>query len=266
MKRRTLSLVTSLILATIMTGCGFIPQLPEMTEEQEALITEYAAGLLLKYDNSYDCGLMTEEQLLDAEAKEKAAYEKAEKQKQLAKEYVAKSKKAAEEKEKQKEDKKKKDKSEGIAKDEILTPSNTVTSISSDAVADFIGVSNVNIAYSGYDTMSSYPGNGNSAFSVDASNGNKLVVAKFSVTNNSDSSTGVDLFNKTNSYTLKCSSGASYDRSITLLLDDFSIYKNTLNANASEETVLVFEIPDSEELSGAKIEMSTENGQASLGL
>jgi len=264
MKKISVILVTGLLLATLSVGCGFIPQLPEMTQEQEAMITEYAAGLLLKYDNSYDGGIMSEEQLIEAEAKEKADYEKAEKQRLLAEEYVAKSKKAAEEKEK--DNSEKKDKSEEASKEESQTPSNTVASINSDSVADFIGVNNVIIAYSGYDTLKSYPEDGNSAFSVDASNGNKLVVAKFSVKNSSDGNTEVDLFNQSHTYSLKCSNGVSYERSITLLLDDLSIYKNTLKGNETEETVLVFEVPESAELSGAKIEISTENGQANFGL
>ena len=62
-----MSVVCGLIVAMSLTGCGFIPELPTLTEQQEKLITEYAAGLLLKYDNSYDSGLMTDEALAKAE-------------------------------------------------------------------------------------------------------------------------------------------------------------------------------------------------------
>ena len=91
-----------LMASVVLTGCGPIPELPQLTEQQEELITEYAAGLLLKYDNSYDNGILSEEELLKAEAKEKEQKEKAERQKQLADEYVAKSVQAAKEKEEKK--------------------------------------------------------------------------------------------------------------------------------------------------------------------
>ena len=110
MKKKLLTLSLCTLMVAMLSGCGPIPELPEMTEQQEKLITEYAAGLLIKYDNAYDGGLLTEDALAKAEAKEIEQREKAERQKQLAEEYVAKSEKAKKEKEaKKSEDKKKKD-------------------------------------------------------------------------------------------------------------------------------------------------------------
>ena len=61
-------LVTMCTATAIFAGCG--EQLPDMTKEQEALVTEYAAGLLLKYDDSFDNGILSAKELEIAEAKE----------------------------------------------------------------------------------------------------------------------------------------------------------------------------------------------------
>ena len=87
----------------------------DMTEEQEQLLIEYAAGLLLKYDKAFDGGLLSEEALAKAEEKEIEIQKKAEREKQLADEYIEKSKKAQEEKEKQKAEKKNKKKNNDSA-------------------------------------------------------------------------------------------------------------------------------------------------------
>ena len=62
MKKSIISLLTVTLTAITLSGCALAP-VPDMTEEQEKLVAEYAAGLLLKYDQSYDNQIMTPEQL-----------------------------------------------------------------------------------------------------------------------------------------------------------------------------------------------------------
>ena len=95
-----------LLSALCITGCG-IPQIREMSEEQEKLVTEYAAGLLIKYDPSAKSNLLDEEQLAKAEEEERIQREKDERTKQLAEEYVAKQQAAEAEKQKKKDANKK---------------------------------------------------------------------------------------------------------------------------------------------------------------
>lgn len=255
----------SVMTVAMMSGCGFIPQLPELTQNQEEVITEYAAGLLLKYDKAYDNGLLSEEELVKAEAKELEQIEKAKRQKELADEYVAKSEKAREEKEKEKAEKnkdKKNSKDEAEQKQETVGPA----IISGDSLGDFLELGNIGVSYNGFDSMKSYPENGSGAFSIDASNGNKLIVTKFALKNNSGDKCDVDMFHQTNAFVLVCADGSSYQSSTTLLLDDFSIYKNSLEANASENTVLLFEIPEEKDLTGALLQIVTDNGVGDLNL
>ncbi|MCF0232482.1 MAG: hypothetical protein HUJ63_09520 [Enterococcus sp.] len=39
-------------LSFVLGGCGLVPSV-ELTEEEQKVISEYAAGLLLKYDKNY---------------------------------------------------------------------------------------------------------------------------------------------------------------------------------------------------------------------
>ncbi|MCM1087931.1 MAG: hypothetical protein NC419_07215, partial [Muribaculaceae bacterium] len=43
-------------IACILTGCG--NTMPELTEEENDIITEYAVSLLLKYDKNYNSRLI----------------------------------------------------------------------------------------------------------------------------------------------------------------------------------------------------------------
>ena len=45
--------------------------IPDMTQQQETLVAEYAAGLLMKYDPLFDNTLMTDDQLAKASEKER---------------------------------------------------------------------------------------------------------------------------------------------------------------------------------------------------
>ena len=53
-----------LIPTLLMTGC--IDAMPELTEEQSAIIAEYSASLLLKYSPNFEYRIADEEELLEA--------------------------------------------------------------------------------------------------------------------------------------------------------------------------------------------------------
>lgn len=247
MKRR-LTTFTVVIMSVLMAGCA-IPQLPEMTETQEELVTEYAAGLLLKYDDSFENGILSAEELEIAEAKEREKFEKAEKQKKLAEEYVAKSEAAKKEKEKEKKEK------EGKG-EEAEKPANTPNLVDPGNVGYFLNYSDVSISYAGYSTTKTYPESGNNVFSVDASMGKELVVVKYTISNNTADDQSISMDASQNKFRLVLADGTSASSCATLLLDDMSMYKNTITPGASDNVVLVFEVGDGVDLSGATVEMN----------
>ena len=101
MKKSIISLLTVTLTAITLSGCALAP-VPDMTEEQEKLVAEYAAGLLLKYDQSYDNQIMTPEQLEKAQEKERIQKERDEKTRILAQQYLEKTKAAENNKSKKK--------------------------------------------------------------------------------------------------------------------------------------------------------------------
>ena len=245
MKKYTV--ITTLTCFTLfLTGC-FLPSLPDMTEEQEEAITEYSADLLKKYDASYSNGVYTEEQLEKAAQKEEEQKAKDEKAKQLADEYMEKAKTAAAQKEKKSEEP-----SEGTDS-EPKEKKNGPVSLANDEVAEFMNISDFDVEYMGYDIMKSYPDDGNnSVFSVDATEGKQLVVLYLDVTNSGAADAAVDMFTDKNTYSLNCG-GTTVESSSKLVLNDFSIYRDTVQAGATNETVLVFETDEGMDISGATL-------------
>lgn len=259
MKKRMTSVVCGLIVAMSLTGCGFIPELPTLTEQQEKLITEYAAGLLLKYDNSYDSGLMTEEALAKAEEQEAIKRAREERQKELAAEYVAKSEKAQKEKEAKKEEKKE------SSSDKTPEKSGPVTLADSD-IMSFVGLNGINLSFNGTSTVNSYPEGNNDAFSVDAGNGKELVVVSFSMSNSSGDAVSIDMFDNSAKFELVLPDGSVETNCPTLLMDDLSVYRNTLAAGSSENVVILFEVNSGTQLSGASLNVKAQGMEGTFGL
>lgn len=253
MKKTIISLLTVSLTAITLTGCALAP-VPDMTEEQEKLVAEYAAGLLLKYDQSYENSIMTPEQLEQAKERERIQKERDEKTRILAEQYLEKTK-AAEKNEGKKKSSKEKDETK---KETNKGPEN----ISGSEIGSFLGTDGLEISYDGYKTVKSYPENGNNVFSVDAANGNTLVMANIKVSNQTSEAIDIDMFDRGVTFYLSLADGTKVSCCSTLLLDDFSIYKDQINAGSSVGTILLFETGEGVSLDGAGIVMQDGQKQA----
>ena len=56
MKKKLVVMLCIMTMTLSLSGCG--NAIPDMSEEESAMITEYAAGLLLKYDKNYSSRLV----------------------------------------------------------------------------------------------------------------------------------------------------------------------------------------------------------------
>ena len=255
MKKTIISLLSVTLTAITLSGCALAP-VPDMTEEQEKLVAEYAAGLLLKYDQSYDNQIMTPEQLEKAKERERIQKERDEKTRILAEQYLEKTK-AAENKESKKKSSKKSDDSN---KEENKVPE----AITASSIGTFLGTEGLEISYDGFKTVKSYPETGNNVFSVDAANGNELVVANIKVSNQSSDAIDIDMFSRGVVFYLDLADGSKIPCCSTLLLDDFSIYKDQINAGTSVGTILLFETAQGVSLEGASIGILDGTKQATF--
>lgn len=215
------SAVMTAIVFTL-TGCG--ARIPDMTQEEEHMIGEYAATLLLKYDANSRSRLVSREEV-EAEELKQAELEEKKKAEEAAKQ-------AQEEMEQA---------------DQVQTAETTQQS-SANAIGrpeEFFELPDgIVISYKEYEVCGSYPqGDETSAyFALDAAEGKRLVVLKFNMENQSQSEQRIDILSQ--NAVIRVTANGSYSRNVltTMLMDDMSTYVGDIPAGETVELVLVAEL------------------------
>ena len=233
------------ILVTVLTGCSkkeaediVSVEVEEenmfgLTESEQMMYAEYAAGVLMKYNAGSNMRVLEGQKLINQEKKEQAARELEERRQQLAAEYEA-------------------NKKNNSIKNESSNSGGTGNSSSGNGIsyisdmAQATGMDAFSIIYDGYEVTDSYPNSGEDILmAMDATDGKLLMVTKYKVTNISNQTENLNMFSKQAKFKLKIN-GKSYKSQYTLLLDDLSMYKEDIDAGKTIEGVLIFEIPESE--------------------
>lgn len=201
-----------------LSGCQ-TSTMPVMTEEQSDLVAQYAANLVLTNTKKYDTGIATQAEIEKADAK---------RERQRLREEEA--KKASE------------------ASGETGQAEMTATVSENADIAQFLGLQDIAITYQSYEICNEYP-NDNSEenfFAMDATEGNQLLILKFTIQNNGSEDKEMDILNQYPLFRISVSGGANKSALTTILLDDLSTFKDTLAAGESREEVLVTEISNQE--------------------
>ena len=120
-----------------MTGCGFV-DIPDLSDEQTELISEYAVNLLLKHAQG------SNERILSAEEVQKAESEAAAEEKAHANEKAGVNSKNSAKQDKENADTSSKNSSDGAA-------------VTDTSISDFFGIQGVDIEFRDFDVCSSYP-------------------------------------------------------------------------------------------------------------
>lgn len=209
-------LLCSMAAAFMMTGCG---EMPDLTQEETELISEYAVGVLLKYDMGHRSRLV-----------DTSVYEEEETE--------------LPEEESQEED----------AEPETEEPAEVVD-VSQDeeeaqpmisSVEEYYGIPNVTISYTGYEMADSYPPSEEGAvpvFSMDASSGMQLLVLKFNVQNISGQDQQMDMLGYGATFRVSVNGEASKGALATMLTNDMQTYDGVIPANTLVEMVSIVEVP-----------------------
>ena len=104
------------------------------------------------------------------------------------------------------------------------------------------------IAKAGYNIVDEYPESGESeevmAVDVRAASGKKLLIMKYTITNNSGNNLECDLFSKDISCNITVNGTVKADSMLTMLLNDLGTLKMEIEAGTSYEAVQVFEVPE----------------------
>lgn len=220
MTGRKRNIICGALLCTMMlsmTACG--NEIPDLTEEESQRIGEYAAVTLLKYDANNRSRLV-EPEVVIAKLEKDAAKEAARAEREAAK-------------------------SEETASG---TTEVTMPTAQEDIIAsmdDFFALpEGVTLTYEDYLVADSYPedGSADEYFALDASQGKKLLVLRFDLTNETEQEQTIDLLNTNSGYIITVNGSTRANALTTMLPNDMSTYAETLNPGENQELVLLLEV------------------------
>lgn len=230
----------------MLTGCM---QTVDMTGQESNMIAESMAGLLLKYDKSYEGDLIYQESKdLRAEIESKENKSKNVKTMDTS--------------------------GEKASKDRNESNSGMVTTDNKNKVAgkkaektgendklnETLENKNFKVSFQKYETSKSYDGNiSNKAFSIDASNNNQLLIAHFDITNLTKKNQNFNLINSNLQYHLQVDKETFYKPLVTILVNDLQYINLDFAAQETKEAVILFEIPKDIDLSNVEMIVSNKD-------
>lgn len=215
--RRASVFLCGVLAAALMTGCG--SAMPDLTQEETDIISEYAVGVLLKYDK-YHSG-----RLVDT-----SAYETAEESTEEETEETLPEEEAP-------------DTEESAAPVEEAEPEEAASA--SATIEGYYGIPDFTFQYTGYDLTQSYPEGTEEDmfFSMDATPGMELLVLHFTAANTSPSDQTLDMLSYGAKFCVSVNGEKGESALTTMLLDDMETYSGVVPAGGSAELVSIVEVP-----------------------
>ncbi|MCI8324387.1 MAG: hypothetical protein HFI54_12210 [Lachnospiraceae bacterium] len=205
--------------ALLMTGCATVP---DLTQTETELISEYAVGVLLKYDKGHGrrlvdtTGYEEETEEPEQEPPVEEIPEETEPEAEEAPEIV------------------------DVSQDE----EETQPAVSS--VEAYYGIPNVTISYTGWEMVDSYPPKTEGEvpyFTMDASNGMQLFVLKFNAQNLTGEDQALNMMGYRATFRVSVNGEASKGALATMLVNDMQTFDSVIPANSAVELVSIVEVP-----------------------
>lgn len=219
--------------ALLMTGCGVV--LPDMTDEEINTIGEYAAITLLKYD------VNARSRLVDASVLEELQ-NTPEPELPSVPEQEPETKPEPE-----------------PATEVPVVDNSVVGEMTAESLESFLELpEGVNLSFAEYEVCQSYQED-DQYFSLDASEGKKLLVLHFTLRNASGSDQSINLLAKKNQYRITVNGSSTRTALTTMLTNDLATYKGTLGNGASEDVVLLIELSSEELTNVTSISINFKN-------
>lgn len=230
--RKILGCLIMLLAAGMLTGCF----MRDLTEEEEARISEYAATLLLKYDANYKNLLWeTVEEPEEEPIEEEVPTEEEEQQDETVS-------------------------GSAVAADTVETEPEEV----SQRLAEIFGLSGVDIQYAGCEFVKSFPAEEAQGYSIQAGDGKKLLIVKLQIKNNSSEPVMVDILSGMPSFRIRFNEEEVVAQ-MTIIPEDFSTMEENIPAGATAEKVLIGEVSEGFSEQAEKISILTRfNGTTSV--
>lgn len=217
-----------------MTGCA--SAIPELTEDETEIVTQYMADLLLKYDANYQSALLNEEELVVSLEEEKEKAEEAKRQEEEQARLEAEKAEASQA-----------DDIEVVGGNNSGGDSGSGNVSANGTIADMpgaLGLADVDFDYLGFEVCTQYPNDEDSLyFAMTPTAGNELLILKFNLANVSGGEYTVDMMSQSASFAISVN-GESYVPALTTLLEnDLSMLIATIPVESGKEVVLVTEVP-----------------------
>lgn len=210
----------SMAAALLMSGCGAMPNL---TQDETELISEYAVGVLLKYDTAHGRRLVDTSGYAPAEEEPEPE--------EPVEEPIA-------------EEESEPETEEPVVVDVSQDEEQTQPEITS--VEQYYGIPNVMITYQGCEVADSYPPAGEEEtlfFSMDATPGNQLLVLKFSAQNLSGEDQTLNMLGYGATFRVSVNGEPSRGALATMLVNDMQTYDSVIPASSSVDLVSIVEVP-----------------------
>ena len=225
-----------------LSGCG--NTIPALSEEQEALVVEYASTAVLKHDANYQGKLVDLSTLKNEE-------ETPEEETMQAPAEEADIPKEPEQMQEPQQD--------------VFSAEQAEAEIQADA-EQILGLQDVSLTYSGYEVDEFYPKNGNEIYFVmNATPGNNLLVVKFTLRNLLNEEQDIQIQPGTVRVKI-IMNGEEKNALTTMLLNDLATYQGTLGPNEETELVVVGEYPveDLQSIDSLSVKLKNESCEVVL--
>ena len=225
-----------------LSGCG--NTIPSLSEDQEALVVEYASTAVLKHDANYqgklvDLSTLKNEEETPVEETMQATAEEAD---------------IPKEPEQMQE-----------PQQDVFSAEQAEAEIQADA-EQILGLQDVSLTYSGYEVDEFYPKNGNEIYFVmNATPGNNLLVVKFTLRNLLNEEQDIQIQPGTVRVKI-IMNGEEKNALTTMLLNDLATYQGTLGPNEETELVVVGEYPveDLQSIDSLSVKLKNESCEVVL--
>lgn len=221
MKKKICLLAIMSVSIMLLSACSSTTTLKD---ENNAIIAQYIAGSVLKFDKNYKDGLVY-------------AYQRPSPEENTAVDVVQ-----TVSVNKKDESTKTETKVEDTTKIDNSTSKAEVKETYSE-LSDIYQNKNLTVDYERYTKTSSYTGDySEQAFNVEAKSGNQLVVLEFKINNNSKKKQTVNWIRSGISYELKVGKEVYYPI-LSIVSNDIQYFNTTIVAGKSKKAVLIFEVP-----------------------
>lgn len=213
--RNIIKMGTVLVAAAMLfAGCG--NPMVSLTEDEEAIVVNYSAGILAKHNSFQQEGMTAvypEEESEETEETDET-----------------------EETEEEKEDKNKNPQKpeEQAAEESPEEGSGQLT------LTEALAVPGIEFSYHDYSTTDNY--SQGDFFSLNASPGKVYLLLNVNMTNTGSKAAECDILAKKPTFILSLNGEAGISNEMTMLTNDLSVYKGTLDPGQTEATVLLFEV------------------------